>query len=656
MIESVDGIYLADAGPGTGKTYTIALRYAHIIENRGVEPDDILLITFTTNAAENMKERIINKCSYDPAALRDAPILTFHSLCNQILRQHGFEAPRIIGIDDHITPSTRILENEILEKQEFHRYMQQFITDHPEYNQYYRVLQNYEDLLGLIKSLAAKGIFPTQDGWFRNSEQYLDGDYTEFKELFDEANEPQPGKRGPKQSKLRSRLNGYKNKCFPPTAPAYDELRPGGMKQIPERFAKEAFEEDREDLKQFIHDIYHGYIEYTLGRNYLNFSFMMMLAYALLCENHSLRRELQYEYVMIDEFQDTNEIQFKLALLLSTGNLCVVGDWKQSIFAFQYASVDNIIQFQKRLQKYKAELNEDHPRIDYPTSPVHTIPLQENYRSTQQVIDFSEQALTLPATKNDEVNTEETRDRITSLEAVANNGPTQIKAYTSEDQKQAILWKITQLVNNPEYTIEKDGQSRQLQYGDIAVLSRTRKFGLELHTLAEEHGVPVAYEGGIELFTTPPALILLAWLRILTDKNSKRGWAVILEDTGYTLDETRHILNNKEYPEDMLRFREDLQDLDSVGAIARTIFNRYGLHGPVADRVIEALQSTYDQSYMNLGDLVNFIEANINAGETYDVDSTRDDDAFTIQTIHKAKGLEYPVVILPDITDRKSVV
>jgi ATP-dependent exoDNAse (exonuclease V) beta subunit len=243
---------------------------------------------------------------------------------------------------------------------------------------------------------------------------------------------------------------------------------------------------------------------------------------------------------------------------------------------------------------------------------------------------------------------------ITHLKAVNNAGPTEIAAYTGVEQKKVILWKIAEIVSDPNYKIkEEEGQYRTIEYGDIAVLSRTRNFGLELYSLAEEHGIPVAYEGGVELFRTVPALMLIAWLRIMNDKDSKKGWAVILEDTGYTLDEAKYILDTKEYPEDMLEFRSCLKELDTIGGIACTIFEKYGIDGVFADRVIEVLQNTFNNTDMNMGDLINFIEDNIKAGETYEVDSGQGENAFMVQTIHSAKGLEYPVIILPDLGTRR---
>jgi len=111
----------------------------------------------------------------------------------------------------------------------------------------------------------------------------------------------------------------------------------------------------------------------------------------LLCEDESLRDRVSFEYVMVDEFQDTSEIQFKLALLLAgTDNLCVVGDWKQSIYSFQYADVENIRSFEDRIDRFATELNDEQERVGFPVDDVETIELAENYRSTQSILDFSE--------------------------------------------------------------------------------------------------------------------------------------------------------------------------------------------------------------------------------------------------------------------------
>jgi len=160
-----------------------------------VEPEDILLITFTNNAAGEMKERVVANCDYSMSALRDAPINTFHGYCHDLLIRHGFDAPTRLGIDDRITSSTQLLENEVIEEDRFREFLDQFIEAHPEYHDYFRTLNDATSLLDLIKELAAKGVFPTDEGWFRDGESVLDGDYEAFETLFDEANEAERGRK-----------------------------------------------------------------------------------------------------------------------------------------------------------------------------------------------------------------------------------------------------------------------------------------------------------------------------------------------------------------------------------------------------------------------------------------------------------------------------
>jgi len=171
LIDAIDGVHVVDAGAGTGKTFTITRRYANLLRQDDVEPEDILLITFTNNAAAEMKERVVANCEYSMSALRDAPINTFHSHCHELLLQNGFEAPRTLGIDDRITSSTRLLENEVIEADRFREFCSQFTEAHPEYHDFLRVIRSQTSLLDLIKQLSAKGVFPTDDGWFRNGEE-----------------------------------------------------------------------------------------------------------------------------------------------------------------------------------------------------------------------------------------------------------------------------------------------------------------------------------------------------------------------------------------------------------------------------------------------------------------------------------------------------
>ncbi len=638
LIDSTEGIYLVDAGAGTGKTFTITRRYANLLDS-GAEPGDIFLATFTENAADNMKEEIINHCDYDVSELRDTPISTFHGFCQRLIISDGFDVPLRLGIDERITGETKTLSNQVREENEFRAFYDRFVQDHPEYGSFYPLVYDETDLLELIKSLGAKGIFPTSDGWYGSGGDLLRGDFHRFMELAEEVNEPLEGKRGPKNSRLLNRMN-FRNKTFLQDVRKRGEIQSG--KGVDPAVIEGAFYEDRDELTRFVHDLYLGYIEYALGKNYINFSLQLTFAYALLMEDHDLRKENQFDYVMVDEFQDTNELQFKLSLLLSrTGNIAVVGDWKQSIYGFQYSAVENITEFHSRIRRYHREINSDRRRVSYGVDDIEKINMTDNFRSSQKILDASAPALTVRGKKKEKV---ELGREITPLTARKDKELTEIKKFTSEEEVDAVLDRLIEIVGNEEYRLD----GRELTYNDVAILSRNRSFAQDLDKQARELGIPVSFEGGAEVFKTDPGIVLLAWMRILEDEGSRRGWSVVLDEAGYNIAEVQKMIDEAGFPPDALDFRDRLSRAHDVGEIARLVFNRYGYDNPFTDAMIDALQEAVATSYLNTGEIVRFIEDNVERGATYEVDSARK-DAATVQTIHAAKGLEYPAVFLANV-------
>ncbi len=628
LIESTEGVYLVDAGAGTGKTFSITRRYLNILEDS--RPEDIFLATFTRNAAEEMSDRIASESSYKASKIYNAPISTFHSHCQKILERHGFYAPKKIGIDDELE-NIDPLESKIREQQFFNDFYGNFRANNPEYLDFYVIIQDENSLLSLLKSLASRGVIPEKDGWFLNSEEYLDGSFEEFRKVFKKLNMPRETDSGKKQSILRQRMYSYNYKDLSEDAPEYNDIVGDyGCKQVRKDFCKKSFQEDRERLKDFVHKLYFNYIKYCLENNYLNFGLLMALTYVTLYTSEEARENEQFNHIMIDEFQDTNEIQLKISLLLAERpNICVVGDWKQSIYSFQYADIDNIKRFQKRMNSYINQLNGDEKRVNFGSIDVEKINLVKNYRSSQAILDASEQAFTLKGNRYETV----PEPDIVSLESEASISDTEIVKYSCEDEKRNLLAKIQTLSN-------------QYDYSDIAVLSRTRRFGLELQDEASEFGIPVAYEGGVELFNTEEAKILLAWLRALRD--SRKGWAVILERTGYSMTQARKIFDQDEIPENLLEFRDSLKGLE-IESVMRKVFSFYGFENSMTEKIVEVIVDTYTSSFMTESDLIQFIEDNISEGEIYEVDTSRKRDCVKIQTVHGAKGLEYPIVFVSDV-------
>jgi len=189
-----------------------------------------------------------------------------------------------------------------------------------------------------------------------------------------------------------------------------------------------------------------------------------MFTYLLLYEKPLVRREESFDYLMIDEFQDTNEIQFKLALLMADKpNICAVGDWKQSIYSFQYAEVENIQEFSQRIQRFKDELNKDSERVIFDVGKVEKIALEKNYRSTQDILDLSEVSLELEGNRYEEVE----KQQITSLQSEKDSKDSTIEKFRSEDEAKAILSKIQKIVEDSEYTY---GDGKEKGISDTMIL------------------------------------------------------------------------------------------------------------------------------------------------------------------------------------------
>ncbi|MCK5107778.1 MAG: UvrD-helicase domain-containing protein, partial [Nanoarchaeota archaeon] len=395
VIESTEGIFLVDAGAGTGKTFAITKRYIHLLDE-GIKPSQILLVTFTNNAAENMKDKIINDSyqKHNIKELLDANISTFHSFCNTLLKQHGFSVPKILGINDNLSMNYQIIENKVLEERMFRQFFNKFQKKHiKDYSEFFDLINNKTNLpLYLIKKLCCHGIFPTKTGWFNNGEELLIGNWERYQKIFQEINKEKLTEKGNKKDsdiaatfRMKLRYKSYHQKL--------EENLVFNGKSINGNIAKECFDEDRKELLDFIHKLYFEYVVYSIKRNKLNFDFLIMLTFIMLFKDHKLREQASFDYVMVDEFQDTNEIQFMLTLLLmKTNNLCVVGDWKQGIYGFRNATIENVTLFDERLDYFKKILNTDYERVKF--SIEHKkLSFDINYRSAQNILNFSENAL-----------------------------------------------------------------------------------------------------------------------------------------------------------------------------------------------------------------------------------------------------------------------
>ena len=159
VINSINGIYIVDAGAGTGKTHTITQRYLNILNQKKITTDDILLVTFTRNAAQNMKEKVILKADNSQTTdLLDAPILSFDALCSKIVSNNGLNAPEILGIKDNLS-NYKLVSESVIIKNLFNKFYNQFLEkEEKNYQELLAILPNSDQLHNLIETLLSRGI------------------------------------------------------------------------------------------------------------------------------------------------------------------------------------------------------------------------------------------------------------------------------------------------------------------------------------------------------------------------------------------------------------------------------------------------------------------------------------------------------------------
>jgi DNA helicase-2/ATP-dependent DNA helicase PcrA len=235
-------------------------------------------------------------------------------------------------------------------------------------------------------------------------------------------------------------------------------------------------------LYQQVADVYEKYEAYLLKNNLVDFDDLLLLPYKILSQNETLASQTsdQYRYIMVDEYQDTNELQYKLLRLLckNHNNLCVVGDDDQSIYGWRGATIKNILNFQEH----------------FDDSVV--IKLEENYRSTDTILNHANQLI------------EHNRDRLgKSLRGTRMKGDS-IKVYESHDENE----ETRKLVEDVRKLIDS-GESPK----DIAILFRVNALSRSLEEGFNKARISYKLVGGMKFYERAEIKDLIAYFRILTN-------------------------------------------------------------------------------------------------------------------------------------------
>lgn len=456
-IDNIDGKYLVLAGPGTGKTFTMIQRIKSMIE-RGISPEKILCLTFSDAATNEVRTRLEKELQKSDVGVN---VYTYHGFCNEIISENttDFELSENIRVISSAVSVSLMKEciDEINSK-----------VYRTKRNDPYYFIKDIKDGINAIKSNRL-----TKEKYFANLENNPDWK-PQLIALKNELRE-----KSEKGEKITKKLTG-------------------GIENLETKIEK------AEELWKF-YELYQSKME---EQHYLDFSDMINLVLDKFEEDFAFLSKIanKYEYILVDEYQDTNknqnELIFQLTKALDTENVFVVGDDDQIIFTFQGARLDTIEKFLE----------------EFPQTKV--ICLKENMRSTQSILDISRKIAELDSRRLENNPKFEKYNIDKSL--IAKNEDVIIKdkkvrLYRYADilqEYQEIVEEIVQLVNSPDCPVNKNGEKN---LAEIAILTRGNA---ELATFAEmlkARNIPSELKEGKSIFEIKSSTVLIYYMQMLVN-------------------------------------------------------------------------------------------------------------------------------------------
>lgn len=416
-------------------------------------------------------------------------------------------------------------------------------------------------------------------------------------------------------------------------------------------FAKEA----GDFYEQKVAQIYEAYEAKLRANNAVDFDDLLLLTLQLLQQNEEVRNKYQdkFDYLMVDEYQDTNHAQYLLTKLLAAKhrNICVVGDADQSIYGWRGADIQNILDFEK----------------DYPDAKL--VKLEQNYRSTQVILDAANAVI------------ENNTGRKPKNLWTDNGTGTEITYYQAVDERDEARFVIERMQE-----LQQQGE----RLGDMAVLYRTNTQSRVFEEMLIKSGMAYTMVGGTKFYERKEIKDIIAYLRLIFNPHDSLsllriinvprrgiGDATLARLQAYAAETEQSLFdvisNASAVPGLSSRFVNVLDELagllfefmgeaeeQSVKQLITDVMQRTGYQ-----EELELSRSAQDQSRLeNLQELLSVAEdfaekAARNGDEASlenflsdvalvsDIDDAElGDDAVTLMTLHSAKGLEFPTVFL----------
>ena len=439
-VDTVEGPVMVIAGPGTGKTQILSRRVANILTNHQTHPEEIVCLTYTEAGASEMLDRLEGLIGEEG---RNVRVSTIHSFCSELILENSDlfgEEPKVITTAAKYEILKDIIDEHVTEESPFYKNSGERYSFKEQLLDLFTKMKREK----LDKTILEKEI----DEYFKMIDLSIPGDelYSKFKYAIN--------------SKSKDKKVGdYKDKP---------------LKEL---------QENMEKLLAGV-EIVEKYSDDISDHNYFDFDDMILWTIEKLEEDDAFQRSVSegIKYLFVDEFQDTSVIQNKLVDLLVKGkknpNIFVVGDDDQSIYRFQGVSADNIQIFDK---KYK------------PTKIV----LEENYRSSQAIIDASRQLISHnPREEKVLVAAGDNKNYDYQLPI--------LKSYSNaKDEMYGVLSEIEELIQS--------GVSPK----EIGVIYGRNSYGEEFAKILRDNGIFVQMKENQDLFKEPIFKKIVAILKYL---------------------------------------------------------------------------------------------------------------------------------------------
>ena len=493
-----------------------------------------------------------------------------------------------------------------------------------------------------------------------------------------------------------------KIKILPDLEKAKDNDRTGDTETDNED-KTDVVETDDDFLLNTVHDlltlytqILNDYDKAKLSQGTLDFNDLQLKTRDLLRDNKRIRDELvkRHKYYMVDEYQDTNELQYELVMLLTnklkSANLFIVGDPKQSIYGFRGADVRV---FEKTKQKIIKDEGKD-------------VSLTENFRSLRDVVGFVNYFFGHLMGNGNANEFEVAYEALTQARHVRTNGAIEILIGQDSDaaanEYKLIAQRIKKMVANEEDTVwvrDEDGKisERPIQYGDIAILIRSRTHLPDIEHALLEAGIPYLTTGGIGFYQRQEIYDIWNYLNFLNDPpNNDASLAAVLRGPAFGISDAElyeiSLQNAARQPEEQQEKRpfwcktQDYQArtdelkraIDTlkthiqfahrmpVNRLIGTIVNETGLIGTLKtgkygqqrwanyQKLLDLARNfDGDENKQILPDFIEFLDILITEEPREgQAPIEASSEAVQIMTIHAAKGKQFPVVMLPKLDRR----